>query len=305
MKQALKEYLTGRLMDAGASAVGFAEAAEVDAEAVGRYTDWLAQGRCGELGYMRDHEAIRRDPRLLLEGAHTVVSVAWCYLPAILRSDDLPFVARYAYGRDYHKALRSVMKPICRDVEESYGCRWRICIDSAPMAERYWAVKAGIGFIGRNGSLIVPGVGSWVFLSEILLTAAVETDETPEPRSCLGCDACRKACPGGAICDGGAIDTRRCLSAATVEGTPYAGTRPQRPHLLGCDRCQEVCPHNRGAEPSVWLQPLESVLNVDVEELRAMDDESFARRFAGTSLMRPRRDRLLSNLSFWEDSPSR
>lgn len=297
----LKEYLTARLKGAGASAVGFATAGEVDGEASTRFRSWLAQGREGELGYMRRYPDLRRDPRLLLESARTVVSAAWCYLPPQLRDGSLPVVARYAYGRDYHKALRSLIKPICRDLEASFGCRWRICIDSAPIAERYWAVKSGVGFIGRNGCLIVPGVGSWVFLSEILLTAATEPD-APLPMDCEGCDACRRQCPGGAIGADRTVDVRHCLSACTVEGTPYPDVYTERPHLLGCDRCQEVCPHNRGAAPSSWMRPLDGILSLNDGELRAMDDGEFTRRFAGTSFMRPGKDRLLSNLSFWENS---
>lgn len=296
MESDLKDFLKTRLLSAGASAVGFADAAPVDASYREAYNRWLQRGDSGALEYMSRNEDLRFDPRTLLPDAATVVSVAWNYLPSRLRSPDLPFIARYAYGRDYHKALRSLMKPICREAEDVFGCKWRICVDSAPMAERYWAVKSGVGFIGRNGALIVPGKGSWMFLSEILLTQKVEPDEELSLR-CEDCGACLRACPCGALRDDATVDVRRCLSAATVEGTPLESDYHGEPHLLGCDRCQEVCPHNRGAMPSEWMKPIENVAALQGAELQSLDDDTFKSRFAGTCLMRPGRTRLKDNLN--------
>lgn len=294
----LKQYLKQRLLDAGASAVGFACAAPVHLDALRHFDNWIQCGDCGELDYMRRYRDLRADPRSLLQDCRTVVSVAWNYLPSKLRHPDMPFIARYAYGRDYHKALRSILKPICRDVEDIYGCQWRICIDSAPIAERFWAAWSGIGFIGKNGCLIVPGKGSWMFLTEILLTADIEPDN-PSIGTCASCNACMLACPGEAIkstASGTMVATEMCLSCATVESTHYQGLLPNRKHLLGCDRCQEVCPHNFHAIPSTWMKPLSEILTLSEEELLEMDEETFANRFAGTCLMRPGLQRLISNL---------
>lgn len=296
----LKEFFRTKLREAGAAAVGFAVARKVDADAIRLFESWIERGDSGGLDYMRRYRDLRADPRLLLPGCRTVVSVAWNYLPPKLRDPELPFVARYAYGRDYHKALRSAIKPICREAETLYGCGWRICIDSAPIAERYWARKAGIGFIGRNGCLIVPGKGSWVFLSEILLTTDVEPDSELK-MSCLGCDACRKFCPGGAIGTDATVNTRRCISSATVEGTAYEGTIPDRPHLLGCDRCQEVCPHNRSAAYSEWVKPLDEILSLTDSELQQMDEKAFLERFAGSCFIRPGLRNLIANLPIKEN----
>ncbi len=296
MSTDLKGFLRSMLLEAGASAVGFAEAGEVDRHFMHQFEEWIDRGACGELDYMRRYADLRADPRKLFPGCRTVVSVAWNYLPAELRDPSLPFIARYAYGRDYHKALRSILRPICREVEMLFNCGWRICIDSAPINERYWAVKAGVGFIGRNGCLIVPGQGSWMFLSEILLTAEVEYDQELKQK-CIGCEACRRICPGGAIGEDATVDTRRCLSSATIEGTPYCGSLPEKPHLLGCDRCQEVCPHNRSARASGWVSPLEDILTLSEEGLQDMGEERFLHRFAGTCLIRPGLKHLLENLS--------
>lgn len=295
---AMKENIRRRLFEAGASAVGFARADEVDAEARRRFDTWLAEGGAGTLDYMHRHRDLRADPRTLLEGTRTVVATAWNYLPSVLRQVGMQPVARYAYGRDYHKALRSLLRPVCRSIERDYGCATRICIDSAPLAERYWAVRAGIGFTGTNGCLIVPGKGSWMFLAEILLTADVEPD-APCRSGCLGCGACRNVCPAGAIGDGG-VDASRCLSAITVEGVPMPDAmRGSRLPLLGCDRCQEVCPHNRDAAPSAWVKPLSEIMTADAADMAKMNDEDFRTRFAGTAFMRPGAELLRRNAATW------
>lgn len=283
-----KEKIRDMLLEAGASAAGFARAGEVEERDKDFFGRWLAQGCAGSLAYMHGHRDLREDPRLLLPGCATVVATAWNYLPPRLRSGDLPFVARYAYGRDYHNALRSILRPVCRDIGKMLGCAWRICIDSAPIRERYWAVRGGIGFIGRNGCLILPGQGSWQFIALILLDAALPPDSAGNAfMTCLQCGACLKACPTGALRPDATVDTRRCLSAITVEGTPPPQGLECRLPLLGCDRCQEVCPHNRDARPSEWARPSEEILQLDAEELESMDEDTFAARFAGTSFRRP------------------
>lgn len=331
LKSFIREYLLGL----GAAAAGFAEAAPVEARCTDAFRAWLRDGRHGPLGYMERHSELRTDPRGLLEGAKTVVSVAWPYLPERLRDPALPFIARYAYCADYHKVIRRLLKPLLRELA-GQGIRTRLCVDSAPVHERYWAVRAGIGFRGRNGCLIVPGAGSWVFLSEILLDAEIAPD-APCTASCDACDACLRACPTGALTPDGTLDCRRCLSARTIEApvlpvssnavsSNAVGTLPEAPPatdgnykylltkgalpealllrrqnfrpLAGCDRCQEVCPHNRGVAPTriPAFATLPQILTLDEAELRAHTPDTFAARYAGTSLQRPGLNRLLTNL---------
>ena len=290
---ALKRYIREALTEAGACAVGFARAEPVPEQELERFRDWTDRGLNGPLEYMRNYPDLRANPQLLLEGAATVVTSAWNYLPSALRDKSLPGVARYAYGRDYHKALRSRIRPVLRQIEALTGTRGRICIDSAPVLERYWAFRSGVALRGRNGCAIVPGKGSWIFLAEILLTVALEPD-APAGQRCLECGACIKACPTGALQPDGRIDAARCLSAATVEGAPlpadYAGEVP----LLGCDRCQGVCPHNRGAGPSEWLEPLDLGW---LDSLDTLFEEDFLRLSEGTPFRRPGLQLLRRNLS--------
>ena len=284
-------------MEAGASAVGFARAGEVSESARDSFEAWLERGDAGELGYMRNYPELRRDPRGLLEGCRTVVSTAWAYDPPVLRDSSRPYLARYAYCRDYHNALRSVLRPVARKIGEATGASWRICIDSAPIMERYWAVRAGVGFCGRNGLLIVPGTGSRVFLAELLLTVDMEPDP-PCAGSCGDCGACVRECPSGALARSSSPDCRRCISALTIERPGSALWLP-RPTLAGCDVCQDVCPHNSGAPATQVreLATLPQLMTVDEEEIMLLTEEEFRVRYAGTPLMRIGLDGLRANLS--------
>lgn len=296
-----KEQMRRLLREAGAAAVGFARAGEVSASARASLGEWIERGDDGELGYMRNYPELRRDPRGLLEGCRTVVSTAWVYNPATLRDASKPYLARYAYCRDYHNALRSALKPVARVIGEATGAAWRICIDSAPLMERYWAVRAGVGFCGRNGLLIVPGVGSRVFLAELLLTLDIEPD-SPCTGSCLDCGACVRACPAGALDRSSSPDCRRCVSALTIE-RPGSALRLPRRTLAGCDVCQDVCPHNSGAPATrvSQLATLPQLMDVDEEEIMRLTEEEFRVRYAGTPLMRIGLEGLRANLSIGQE----
>lgn len=298
MNHEVRDEILRRLRSCGACAAGMAVAAPVEAGAVKAFDDWLAGGNAGLLTYMHRNRELRMDPRGLLDGCHTVVSTAWLYNPPYLRHASLPYLARYAYCRDYHKALRSVLKPVMREIETDFGYSWRICIDSAPMMERYWAVKSGIGFCGRNGLLIVPGVGSRVFLAEIMLAGGTPPGATSAPATtCVGCNRCVQTCPGGAL-SLPSPDCRRCLSALTIEVPGSAQSLP-RPTLMGCDVCQDVCPYNRHNPVSnpPALAPLQQLLTVDEAELQSLSEDQFRERYAGTPLMRVGLPGLLRNLA--------
>ena len=295
----LDRHIKEELLSAGAIAVGYARAQEVPERVWQTYQQWLDDKRNGELNYMHNHPELRRDPRGLLDNAQTVISVAWPYLPPVLREEGLPIIARYAYSPDYHKSIRKILKPILRRWEGAYGITSRVCVDSAPMLERFWAQHSGIGFIGWNGCLIVPGYGSWVFLTEILIDKALQPD-TPSNGHCGQCGACLNACPTGALGADGHVDCRKCLSALTIE-TP--GKIPPGqiypPTIAGCDKCQLVCPHNIHARPTEIPQfaTIPDILTLTAEELDSMNEESFRRRFAGTALLRPGLAGLRANIA--------
>lgn len=263
-----KQSIRKMLGHTGAVAVGFAAVSEVDDHCSEQYGQWLRGGHNASMHYMESHGPLRRDPRLLLPEAKTVICMAYPYNPPTLRNESLPYIARYAYGRDYHKVLRSLLKPVCRDLESQYGASSRICIDSAPVHERYWALRSGIGRRGDNGCVIVDSHGSFIFLAEIFTTLELEPD-TPSTRRCRQCGACAKACPAGALLPDGTLDARKCLSYLTIEHTAPL-TCGQRDlidatgTLFGCDRCQLCCPHNADVPTTdiADFRPHDAILNI-------------------------------------------
>ncbi len=300
----MKERLTRLALAAGASKTGFARAGEVDAEVVASFSRCLAQGRHGGMEYLANHPHIRRNPSLLLDGyaaeARTVMVCAFPYYHAERQHADAAQIAMYAHGSDYHEVLRRRLQPLVAMVEAE-GERGRVCVDSAPILERYWAVRAGVGFRGVNGQLIVPGMGSYFFLAEIVTTADVEPD-TPCTLKCQGCGRCVRACPGGAIGADGSFDARRCLSYLTIEhrgelpdmigegdgakSRPMAEAMGNR--VYGCDECQRVCPHNSDAvQTGIGEFGLrESLRHLTAGDIASMEQGDFSRIFSHSAVKR-------------------
>lgn len=300
IKAAIRQAVTG----CGAVAVGFARAADTDSRAMGQMAEWLRRGGHAGMDYLERHMPLKQNPEHVMEGASTVVCAAFSYAPSATRDDALPMIAGYALGEDYHDVLRRRLREATDSLRDSFGGEWRICIDSAPLPERYWAMKAGIGRLGRNGTLIVDGCGCYVFLAEILTSLEIEPD-TPSAEGCMGCGACVRACPTQALCDDGTIDSARCLSYLTIEHKgPWTGrmreamqTGAGRRCLFGCDICLRVCPHNLDAVPSriAEFRPSETIMRIDAEDVDGMDRETFARAFKGSPLKRARLEGLMRN----------
>ena len=288
-KTQLKRFATDEL---GFDAIGVARAEPVDDQAMARYREWLAGGRHGDMDWASRHGELRDDPRLLLDGARTVIVVALNYLPAVRQPEGSARVAMYAYGRDYHRVLRQRLTRLARHITDGTGNACRVTVDSAPMRERYWAVKAGVGFIGVNNALFLPGRGSFFFLGTLLTTLELEPDE-PCRDTCLHCLRCVKACPTGALSpDGLAADARRCLSAITIENhdatlpTEVASKLGDR--VVGCDTCQLCCPLNADAVPTTVpdFAPRAAVMGLTPERIAEMTPEEFDSAFAGSAVRR-------------------
>lgn len=275
----------------GFDACGFAAAHEVSDEARQQYARWLATGRNGCMQWAAGHQNLRSDPRLLLPGARTVIALAMNYYPQLLQPQDAPRFAFYAYGRDYHEVLRGRMRQLAAFLQQiAPGCECRPCVDTAPLRERWWAVQAGIGFIGINGQLILPGRGSYFFLGCLLTTQELKPD-APCTLSCQGCQACVRACPTAAITPGQAVDARRCLSCLTIE---QRGPLPEwvaskiGNRVYGCDTCQLVCPHNRDAQPTriPEFQPTDEFLHLTRDQILHMTPADFSRLFSHSAVKR-------------------
>ncbi len=290
----------------GFDACGFAAASPVDDEAVARYDRWIDQGHHGCMRWAEGHRDLRRDPALLLEGARTVIALAMNYYPATCQPAGTLRVAYYAYGRDYHEVLRERLTELARFIEEITHCATRPCVDSAPIRERYWAQRAGLGFVGRNGCLILPGRGSFFFLGEIVTTAQLPPDE-PCEMTCGDCGRCVAACPAGALNDCGAVDASRCLSCLLIENhddeLPAWVGEVIGNRVVGCDSCQLCCPHNAHAVPTSIpdFAPTEVVMTLTRERIRSMKPGDFKRLFAHSAISRLRYKTLLRNAALATD----
>ena len=245
-----KEDIRRIVLDAGACRVGFAAAGPVGDSTRRRYDSWIAGGRHAGMAYLGRYGDVRSDPRLLLDGAATVRSCAFDYRP----SRRHPLFADYSLGEDYHDVLRSRLTAAAEVICSRYGGLTRICVDTAPIRERYWAARAGVGVIGLNGLIIVDGIGSKVFLAEILWTGEVGPDLSRLADICMNCGACVRACPGRALGGDMTLDARSCNSYLTIEhrgDLPLASTDASTAATSARTSVPTTAPQDRRPSPSL------------------------------------------------------
>jgi epoxyqueuosine reductase len=287
-------------LDAGFHKVGIARAAPLDPQPLDRV---LAAGAEADMAWLRTQRAERLDPARLLPGVRSVVALAVSYLEEGDAAAPQPpegRVARYARGRDYHAVMKRKLKAFVAALHErDPGARAFASADVAPVMEKAWAERAGVGWVGKNGCLITTDLGSWVVLATVLLDRDLEAD-APHPQHCGSCEACIPACPTGAIPAPGFVDARRCISFQTIERRgPIPSEVADRtgPWAFGCDDCQTVCPWNRAVaarcDPELRARPGQRGL--DLDSLLALTFDDYRRRFYGTALARARYDGLLRN----------
>jgi epoxyqueuosine reductase len=298
--ETLEDRLRQQAHALGFELVGIAPASPADG--FDRLRDWLARGFAGTMDYMQRLADAHRHPSSILPEVRSVVMVGINYKPA---GESGPArggrVARYARGADYHDVLRERLGRLLAWLQgERPGCRGRGVVDTAPLLERDFARRAGLGWFGKNTMLLNKRLGSYFFLGALLVDLELRPDAPFEAAHCGTCTACLDACPTGAFAGPGLLDARRCISYLTIE---LKGSVPEdlRPGLgdwlFGCDVCQEVCPWNRkapaGTDPALGARTdLESL---DPVELLALSPEEFRRRFRGTALTRAKRRGLLRN----------
>lgn len=283
---------------AKASELGFLECALVPAGTLAEektcLTRWTEEGMQGTMDYMARNRDKRLDPRLLVENARTLIIVLHNYYSPELPADpEAPIISRYARGKDYHQVIKKKLGELLRFIQtEITPCHGRAFTDSAPVLERAWARRAGLGWIGKNSMLISPEYGSYFFIGELIIDAEIPTEPITEvPDRCGTCTRCIDACPTRAIITPRIIDARRCISYQTIElrGDQNPELTPLfRNRLFGCDICQEVCPWNRKATPhhEPDYQPLPGLLQLTREEWLNMTEEQFNARFRESPLRR-------------------
>ena len=252
---------------------------------------WLAAGHQAEMAWMADPR--RRAAESLLPGARSLLAVGLNYYVAAERQPGSLKVARYGWGRDYHRVIDGRLRQLGRWLEQEVpGLGWRACVDSAPLLDKAWAEEAGLGWIGKNGNLIHPRQGSWLLLGHLLTTVELPPDQPGEPL-CGRCNRCIEACPTGAITEPFVVDARRCIAFHTIENRdpdlPEAIKAGLGSWVAGCDICQDVCPWNHqdltsSSEPD--LQPRDWLLNLQVEQVQGWSEAEWDERLRASALRR-------------------
>lgn len=287
---------------------GFDKVGIVPAEALSsegrKLKEWLGRGFHGEMRWMERDPAMRADPRRLFEGAKTVVALAMNYYTPHEHSGEpgTGKVSRYAWGDDYHDVLKERMRDLLVRIEEAVpGVRGKICVDTSPVMDKAWAVRAGIGWLGKHTNVITTDLGSWVFLGEIILDIELAYNAEPVEDHCGTCTACLDACPTDAIVEPYLVDSNRCISYATIElrdeEIPDEIRKDLEGWLYGCDICQDVCPWNRFRKETEEerFEPRPGNVNPDLGRIASLTQEEFSAKFRKSAMKRTKLSGLRRN----------
>ncbi len=270
------------------------------------FRNWLDKGMHGEMSYMARNIEKRIDPRLLYENAKTIIVVLQNYFPQNMQTDSTaPIISKYAYGTDYHFIMKDKLKELLQFIQQEIpDCNGRPFVDSAPVLERVWAKKAGLGWIGKNSILISPKYGSFFFIGELILDVELPYDDTKLVNNhCGNCTRCIDACPTKAIVASGVVDARKCISYQTIElkGDLDANLKGQfENRVFGCDICQDVCPWNSKSEPhnEPGFEPHPKLLQLTKEDWHEIERPAFNELFKKSAVKRTGFKGLSRNLEF-------
>lgn len=293
--------IKGKAAELGFDACGIAAAAPVDCQTRLRFQEWLQQGRQAGMDYMSHYFEQRCNPQLLVEGARSVIVMALNYYPAVRQAQTHPQFAYYAYGKDYHNVIKDRLHKLISCIKEiDSNSVSRAFTDTAPLAEKYWAEQAGIGFTGRNTQLIIPRRGSYFFLGSIVTTLRLPVDQ-PQKSRCGTCRSCLDHCPAKALIAPGQLNANRCLSYQTIENrnelSPEAVTCIGN-RVYGCDICQQVCPWNRFSSPcqTPEFAPTPEFLSLDYNKLSQLSQKEFRSIFRHSAVKRAKYQGLMRNI---------
>lgn len=310
------------IQQAGFSACGMTRATHVSTQRSQELQQWLAEGCHGKMDYLARNVDKKLDPRLLVEGAKTIVSVAMNYYPGdwdetethntdfcdemdqkerFHRKNALR-LSRYAYGTDYHEVVKNKLRQVMQQAGLTEGVDGRVFVDTAPIDEKYWAEQCGLGWRGRNCQLIIPGMGSFFFLGELVLTHEVDRYDAPAKNHCGTCHRCLDTCPMQALRGDGTMDARKCLSYLTIEcrdELPQEAKKKMGNCFYGCDRCAEVCPWNQRfarATEIEELKPREAICNMTPTDWQTLTVEQYRQIFTHSAVKRAKFEGLMRNI---------
>lgn len=294
-----KEALRLGFMDCG---IAKAEFLETEAP---RLEKWLNNNHHGEMKYMENYFDKRLDPRLLVDDAKSVISLSLNYYTDDKQVDaDAPKISKYAYGQDYHAVIKDKLKSLMLFIEENIGeVSGRAFVDSAPVLDRAWAQRSGIGWIGKNANLISKQSGSFFFLAELIVDLELDYDHPFQTDHCGTCTRCLDACPTDAIISPQVVDGTKCISYLTIElknEIPLEFKDKMDNWMFGCDICQDVCPWNRFSKvhDEEAFKPENGLLNLNAKELTEITDEVFKKVFKGSAVKRTKFAGLKRNIDF-------
>jgi len=292
--------IKAKTLELGFSKVGITRAEELGEEG-SRLREWLNRGYDGTMEWMKRTAEKRTHPRLLMPSARSIVSVALNYYTPHTHSENpnIGKISRYAWGDDYHDVLYEKLVQLFSWIKEQCPeAEGKICVDANPAMDKVWAERAGLGWIGKHSNLITREFGSWVFLGELFLNLELAYDTDLVPDHCGTCTACLEACPTHAIVEPYVVDSRLCISYATIECKDEILGIDTEQWIMGCDICQDVCPWSRFSKETKeeQFQPREGNLTPLLEELARMSEGEFAQRFKGSAIKRPKHRGFIRNV---------
>lgn len=293
----------------GFSYCGIAAAQELTEDAR-KLEAWLKQGMHGQMQYMERHFDLRIDPRKLVPGAQSVITLMMNYFPAQEAKTEYPLVSKYAWGRDYHDVIREKLKQLLQRIQEHVGAvEGRGFVDSAPVLERSWAVRSGLGWVGKNGNLINKQRGSFFFLATLIIDLKLDPDPPFAKDFCGTCTQCIDACPTEAILPHKTVDGSKCISYFTIElkdVLQQERPRGENDHwLFGCDVCQDVCPWNRFSQPhsEPAFTPIPELLVWNKNDWEALTEATFQAVFQRSPIKRAKFEGVKRNLRWIQAKP--
>ena len=290
--------------ESGFDYCGIARARPLDEDAR-RLEEWLKMGFQGSMSYMEKYFDLRVNPDKLLPGARSVITLLLSYYPAQNLSPSPVRISKYAYGRDYHEVIKPKLNKMLEVIRQNIGeVHGRGFVDSAPVLERSWAVNSGLGWVGKNGNLINKQMGSFLFISTLIVDIELAYDDPFAKDFCGSCRKCVDACPTEAILDNKVVDGSKCISYMTIELKealiPQSMAGKFENWIFGCDICQDICPWNRFSRPNQEAQftPLPEIMNLSLIDWEEMTEEGFKKLFKESALKRAKYSGLKRNLRF-------
>ena len=283
---------------------GIAKAQQLDEDAR-RLEQWLKKGLHGNMQYMENYFDLRIDPAKLVPGAKSVITLLLNYFPQQKQQSDTPHISKYAFGKDYHEVIKNKLHALLALINEHIGeVHGRGFVDSAPVLERSWAQRSGLGWIGKNGNLLTKQQGSFFFIATLITDIELEYDDPFAKDYCGSCRRCIEACPTGAITDNKVINGSQCISYYTIELKDMLLPEDKKGQfanwMFGCDVCQDVCPWNRFAKPTneTEFTPIPEILNFTTKEWEALTEDAFKKIFRHSPLKRSKFQGIQRNVKF-------